>query len=56
MFLNQAIFERIIQVFPALGFDDPDFHLGALDDEIGNVVGDAAWGRISLAIMVRTEF
>jgi hypothetical protein len=35
---------RIVQVLPALGFYDPDFRVAPLDDEIRDVVGDAAVG------------
>lgn len=35
---------RIVQVLPALRFDDPDFRLAPLDDEIRDVVADAAVG------------
>jgi hypothetical protein len=35
---------RIVQVLPAFGFDDPDFSFAPLDDEIRNVIGNAAVG------------
>jgi hypothetical protein len=33
--------QRIVEVFPALCFDDPDFRVGALDQKVRVVIGDA---------------